>query len=171
MNADIVIRRAEQGDLPALTEIYNYYVRETPVTFDLEPKSLVQRQEWLDGFAPAGRYQRFVAARGGRAIGWACSTRFKERAAYETTVESSIYLAPDECGRGLGGPLYRTLFDALVGEDIHRIHGGVTQPNEASNRLHLRCGFEQVGTLPEVGRKFGRFWDVAAYLRAARFRA
>ena len=55
MNADIVIRRAEQGDLPALTEIYNYYVRETPVTFDLEPKSLVQRQEWLDGFAPAGR--------------------------------------------------------------------------------------------------------------------
>ena len=171
MSTDIVIRRVEQGDLPTLTEIYNYYVRETPITFDLEPKSLAQRREWLDGFAPVGRYQCFVAARGGRVIGWACSTRFKERAAYETTVESSIYLAPDERGRGLGGRLYRTLFDALAGEDIHRIHGGVTQPNEASNRLHLRCGFERVGTLPEVGRKFGRFWDVAAYLRPARFRA
>jgi phosphinothricin acetyltransferase len=170
MNEDIVIRRVEQGDLPALTDIYNYYVRETSITFDIEPKSLAQRQEWLDGFSSTGRYQCFVAARNGAAIGWACSTRFKERAAYETSVESSIYLAPGERGRGLGSRLYQALFESLGSEDIHRIHGGVTQPNEASNRLHLRFGFERAGTLPEVGRKFGRFWDVAAYIRPARFR-
>lgn len=169
MNEDIVIRRAEQRDLSALTEISNYYIRETPITFDLEPKSLAQRQEWLAGFAPSGRYQCFVAVRGGSAIGWACSTRFKERAAYETTVESSIYLAPEERGQGLGRRLYVSLFDALAREDIHRIHGGVTQPNEASNRLHVHLGFERVGILPEVGRKFGRFWDVASYIRPARF--
>jgi phosphinothricin acetyltransferase len=168
MSEDTSIRRIEQGDLPALTEIYNYYIRETPITFDTEPKTLTQRREWLEGFAPTGRYQCFVAARDGSAIGWACSTRFKERAAYETTVESSIYLAPAERGRGLGRRLYATLFDALSHEDIHRIHGGVTQPNDASNRLHAHFGFARVGTLPEVGRKFGRFWDVAAWMRPAR---
>ena len=79
------IRRAEQGDLPELLDIYNHYVVNTPITFDLEPRTLAQRQEWLDGFAPTGRYQCFVAARGGEPIGWACSARFKERAAYDTS--------------------------------------------------------------------------------------
>ena len=74
---------------------------------------------------------------------------------------SSIYLAPDMTGQGLGRRLYAALFDALKGEDIHRIFGGITQPNEASVRLHRAFGFEPVGVYREVGRKFGRFWDVA----------
>ncbi|HEY4076493.1 MAG TPA: GNAT family N-acetyltransferase [Rhizomicrobium sp.] len=163
--ADVSIRRAEEGDLPALLDVYNYYVRETPITFDLEPRTLAQRREWFNGFAPTGRYQCFVAVKDGLAIGWASSHRFKERAAYDTTVESSVYLAPNETGRRIGRQLYETLFDALEGQDIHRIHGGVTQPNPASNRLHEALGFRRVGVLPEVGRKFGRFWDVATYIR------
>ncbi len=103
--------------------------------------------------------------RGGAAIGWASSGRFRERAAYDTTVETSVYLAPRETGRGLGRILYQTLFTALAGEDIHLMYGGVTQPNEASNRLHAAMGFEQAGVLPEVGRKAGRYWDVAIWLR------
>jgi phosphinothricin acetyltransferase len=159
------IRRIQPGDLPALLDIYNHYVRETAITFDLEPRTLEQRRVWLDGFSDTGRYQCFVAVKDGRPIGWASSGRFRERAAYDTTVETSVYLAPDACGQGLGKRLYQTLFDALAGQDIHRAYGGVTQPNDASNRLHEGMGFVRAGVLDEVGRKFGRFWDVAVYLR------
>lgn len=162
---NIVIRRVAPGDLPALLEIYNHYVRETPVTFDIEPRTLAQRRTWLDGFAAKGRYQCFVAVRNGGAVGWASSHRYNERAAYDTTILSSIYLAPDATGRGLGRRLYTALFDALAGEDIHRVFGGITLPNEASIRLHRSFGFEPVGTYREIGRKFGRYWDVSTYLK------
>lgn len=165
--SEVTIRRVEQDDLPALLDIYNHYVRETPVTFDIEPRTVAQRQQWLDGFAPSGRYQCFVAVKDGAAIGWASSHPYKDRAAYDTTVSSSIYLAPDRMGQGIGRRLYSALFDALKDEDIHRIFGGITQPNEASVRLHVALGFELVGVYREVGRKFGRFWDVATYLRPA----
>ena len=162
---DILIRRVEQADLPALLEIYNHYVRETPITFDIEPRTLVQRQAWFDGFASSGRYQCFVAVKEGRAVGWASSHPYNERAAYETTVSATIYLAPETRGQGVGRRLYATLFEALQGEDIHRIFAGITLPNEASARLHRAFGFEPVGVYREVGRKFGRFWDVAVYLK------
>jgi len=162
---EVIIRPVVQGDLPALLAIYNHYVVNTPVTFDIEPRTLAQRQMWLDTFAPTGRYRCFVAEQDGKAIGWACSGKFKEKAAYDTSVETSIYLAPGEQGKGLGRRLYRTLFDALASEDVHSAFGGVTQPNEASVGLHLAMGFSHVGTYREVGRKFGRFWDVAWYGR------
>ncbi len=163
--SDIIIRHAEPRDLPALLDIYNHYIVNTPITFDIEPRTLEQRRQWLDLFARAGRHQCFVAARGEAAIGWACSGRFKDRAAYDTSVETSIYLAPDEHGKGLGRRLYAALFEALKGEDVHRAFGGITQPNEASVGLHRAMGFAPVGTYKEVGRKFGRFWDVAWFER------
>jgi phosphinothricin acetyltransferase len=160
------IRRVEQGDLPALLDIYNHYVRTTPITFDEEPRTLVQRQEWLDSFASSGRHQSFVAVEGGRPVGWACSGKFKEKAAYDTSVELSVYLDPAQHGKGLGRRLYETLIPALKGQDIHRLFAGITQPNAASVALHLAFGFSLVGVQPEVGRKFGQFWDVALYQRA-----
>jgi len=163
---EIEIRRVVQDDLPALLGIYNHYIVHTPVTFDIEPRTLEQRQTWLDSFAPSGRHQCFVAARGGQPIGWVCSGRFKEKAAYDTSVETGIYLAPGEERKGLGRRLYQTLFDALAKEDVHRAFGGITLPNEASVGLHLAMGFSHVGTYREVGRKFGRFWDVAWYGRS-----
>ncbi len=161
----LVIRRIEQGDLPALLDIYNHYVRETAITFDIEPRTLEQRRGWFESFAPTGRYQCFVAVKDGRPVGWASSHRYHDRAAYDTTVMSSVYLAPDVCGQGLGRKLYATLFEALAGEDIHRLVVGITQPNEASVRLHRSFGFEPVGIYREVGRKFGRFWDVETFLK------
>jgi phosphinothricin acetyltransferase len=162
---DVTIRRAEQRDLPELLAIYNHYVVNTPITFDLEPRTLAQRQEWFDGFAQTGKYQCFAAVRGGRAIGWVCSARLKEKAAYDTSIETSIYVAPGDSGKGLGRRLYQTLFEALAGEDIHRVFGGITLPNEASVALHRAFGFQHIGTYNEIGRKFGKFWDVALYLR------
>jgi phosphinothricin acetyltransferase len=162
---DAAIRPVEQGDLPALLDIYNHYVVHTPVTFDLEPRTLAQRQEWLDQFSAAGKYRCFVAVRGGKAVGYACSAKFKEKEAYATSIETSIYLAPGEGGQGLGRRLYETLFDALKGEDIHRAFGGVTLPNDASVAVHRALGFAHIGTYPQIGRKFGRYWDVALYIK------
>ncbi len=162
---DVIFRPAELGDLAALTDIYNYYVRETPVTFDIEPRTIEQRRQWLDSFGLTGRYRCFVAVKDGAVIGWASSHRYNERAAYDTTVLSSIYLAPQLTGQGIGPRLYAVLFDALKDEDIHRAFGGITQPNDASVRLHRAFGFEPAGIYREVGRKFGRYWDVATYLR------
>jgi phosphinothricin acetyltransferase len=164
--SDIVIRRAEAADLSALLDIYNYYILNTPVSFDIEPRTLAQRQEWFDQFRDGARYQCFTAALGGRAIGFACSGRFKEKAAYGTSVSTSIYCAPGYTRRGLGRRLYQHLFEALQREDIHRAYAGVTVPNEASVALHKAMGFRHIGTQSEAGRKFGRFWDVALYERA-----
>jgi phosphinothricin acetyltransferase len=163
--SEIVFRPVERGDLVTLTDIYNHYVRETSITFDIEPRTIAQRQVWLDGFSVRGRYRCFVAVKDGSAIGWASSHRYNERAAYDTTVLTSIYLAPDMTGQGIGRRLYAVLFDALKDEDIHQAFGGITQPNPASVRLHEAMGFEKVGVYREVGRKFGRYWDVATYLR------
>ena len=163
---DIVIRRAVIDDAPALLDLYNHYVVNTHITFDLEPRTLDQRKAWLAQFKGAGRYQCFVAVRGGRPIGWTASAPFKDRAGYDTSVETSVYLAPGEEGRGLGKRLYRTLFDALAGEDLHRAFGGVALPNEASVGVHRVLGFEHIGTYREVGRKFGKYWDVAWFAKA-----
>lgn len=164
----VSIRRVEQGDLSALLDIYNHYIVRTPITFDIAPKTRAERQAWLDGFAPAGRHQCFVAARNGTAIGWACSGPFRDKAAYQTSVETSVYMAPGETGQGLGRRLYQALFDALAGEDVHRLLAGVTLPNAASVGLHRAMGFQPVGTFTAIGRKFGRYWDVEWFERAVR---
>src|ERR1051326_8629065 len=123
--SDIQIRRAEERDLEALLDIYNDYVLNTHITFDVEPRTLVQRRAWFKHFATSGRYQCFVAARSETAIGWGSSHPFKDRAAYDTSVETSVYLARSETGRGIGRKLYAALLTALENEDIHRAFGGV----------------------------------------------
>lgn len=165
---DVTIRMAERADLPALLEIYNHYILTTPITFDIEPRTLAQREAWFDQFSATGKYRCFSAVRGEKPVGWACSAQFKEKAAYATTIETSIYLAPDAHGQGLGRRLYKVLFEALKGEDIHRAFAGVTLPNEASAGLHKAMGFEHIGTYAEVGRKFGRYWDTGLFMRAMR---
>ncbi len=162
---DVTIRRAEQADMPALLDIYNHYILTTPITFDIEPRTLAERQAWLNQFSASGKYQCFAVARAGKPVGWVCSTQFKEKAAYATTIETSVYLAPEQTARGLGLKLYRTLFDALRGEDIHRAYAGVTLPNDASSGLHEAVGFRLIGVQPQVGRKFDRYWDVALFFR------
>jgi phosphinothricin acetyltransferase len=162
------IRHAESRDLPALRDIYNHYAIHTPINFDIAPRTLAQREEWFAEFSPAGKYQCFVAEEGGKPVGYACSMQFKEKAAYGTTIETSVYCAPDCAGRGLGRRLYTALFDALKGEDVHRAFGGITLPNAASVGLHVAMGFRHIGTYTQVGCKFGKYWDVGLYLRDMR---
>ena len=159
--ADAVsIRTAIAPDLEALTSIYNHYVRETPITFDVEPCSVDARRSWLDGFSVTGRYRLLLAEEAGVIRGYACSHRFRLKAAYDTSIETTIYLDPKATGRGIGRRLYEALFEELASEDVHLALAGITLPNPASLALHLRLGFEPVGVFKEVGYKFGRYWDV-----------
>jgi len=101
-----------------------------------------------------------VAVEAGVVVGYAGTARFRAKAAYDTTVEATIYCAHDATGRGIGTKLYAALFDAIANEDINRIVAGITLPNDVSIALHERLGFRRVGIYSEVGRKFGRYWDV-----------
>jgi len=158
--SEVVIRPAERRDLARLTEIYNYYVVNTPVTFDVEPYTVEQREAWFAQFGQTGRYRLLVAETESIVVGYAGTTRFRPKAAYETTAETTIYCAPEAVGKGIGVRLYAALFDALRNEDIHRFVAGYALPNPASAAIHERFGFKVVGVFSENGRKFGKYWDV-----------
>jgi phosphinothricin acetyltransferase len=159
------IRAARLDDLSALTDIYNHYIIHTPITFDLKPYSVDERRPWFDQHAAAGRHRLLVAEDGGAIAGYATTSQWRPKAAYGTTVESSVYCRHDWRGRGVGRLLYETLFDAIAGEDVHTIVAGATIPNAASIALHERLGFTSVGVFTAVGRKFDRYWDVAWFQR------
>ena len=165
----VQVRPGVIADLDALTDIYNHYVRETALTFDTVPFTSEQRVPWLRSHSEDGPSRLLVAhdvrtaANAPEVLGYATSSPFRAKAAYSTSVEVSVYCAPGATGRGVGTLLYTALFDALAREDIHRAYAGIAQPNEASVRLHSAFGFRHVGTYTQVGRKFGRYWDVAWY--------
>jgi phosphinothricin acetyltransferase len=162
---EVQVRPGVEADLQALTDIYNHYVRETPVTFDTDALTAEERRPWLLSHPEDGPYRLMVAqdTKSGTVLGYATSSPFRAKPAYSTSVEVSVYLAPHAGRRGIGTLLYKALFEALAGEDLHRAYAGIAQPNEASVGLHERFGFRHVGTYREVGRKFGRYWDVAWY--------
>ena len=159
--AAVTVRRGHIEDLPRLTEIYNHYILTTPITFDLEPFTVEQRRTWFAKFSIAGPHQLFVAEERGVVLGYAGTTGFRDRRAYDTTVETTIYCDPSATGRGVGTQLYSALFNALEAENIRLAIAGTTIPNAASIALHERFGFTPVGVMHEVGRKFDRYWDVA----------
>jgi phosphinothricin acetyltransferase len=164
---DFRIRSAARDDVPRLTEIYNHYVVHTPVTFDVEPYTVERREQWFQQFAKTGRYRLIVAEDRSTILGYAGTTRFRPKAAYETTVETTIYCAPQAIGKGIGRGLYEALFRALDGEDIHRFVAGYALPNPGSAALHAHFGFKLVGIFTQNGRKFGKYWDVAWMEKAA----
>lgn len=159
------VRPARSSDLEGIVEVYNHYVRLTPATFEVDPVRAEDRRPWFREHSTEGRHRLLVAVDDDRVLGWASTSPFRPRAAYATTVESSIYLRPEATGRGLGSRLYDVLFSAIRTEDIERIVAGITQPNPASLNLHQRFGFRHVGTFSRVGRKFDRYWDVAWFER------
>ncbi|WHM40706.1 GNAT family N-acetyltransferase [Streptomyces sp. BPTC-684] len=159
------VRAGTEDDLEELTRIYNHYVVATPITFDIEPFTVEQRRPWLAAHPDHGPHRLLVAEEGGQVLGYATSSAFRPKQAYETSVETSVYVAPEQVGRGVGGLLYASLFEVLEQEDVRQALAGIALPNEASQRLHLRFGFQPVGVYREVGRKFGKFWDVAWFQR------
>ena len=163
INTSLEVRPATTADLAAVNDVYNQYVRETHYTFDVEPMTIDARQEWFTHYATTGRHRLLVAVSDDHVIGYACTSRFRPKPGYDTSVETSVYLLPESVGRGAGSKLYEELFKGIEGEDIHRAYAGIALPNPASIALHERFGFKRVAHFTEQGRKFERFWDVAWY--------
>jgi phosphinothricin acetyltransferase len=163
INSKVAVRPATEHNLARINDIYNQYVVETHYTFDIEPMSIDARREWFTHYGPTGRYRVLVAMVEGAVVGYTCTSRYRPKAAYETSVETSVYLAPDAVGRGIGTRLYEELFKELKAEDVHRAYAGIALPNQASIALHERFGFKRVAHFSEQGRKFDRFWDVGWY--------
>lgn len=155
------IRAATEADLESINDLYNNYILTSPATFDIEPFSIERRREWFSHYSTTGRYRVFVACDEESVLGFASSSQFRPKAAYETSVETTVYCAESSGGRGIGSELYQALFAAIEDEDIHRAYAGITMPNAASVALHEKFGFKQVAYFTEQGRKFDRYWDVA----------
>ena len=159
----VAIRPAVDADLARVTEIYNHYIVHTPITFDVKPFTTDERRCWFAQFTTDGRHRLLVAETAGVVCGYAGTHQFRPKPAYDTTIETTVYLAPDAVGRGIGARLYTALFDAMRNQDLHLAIAGITLPNPASIALHQRFGYVLTGVMHEVGRKLGRYWDVAWY--------
>jgi len=161
------VREAREDDLPAVAAIYAAAAL-TPATFDLEAKPLEWWHETMaTSDARAGRLL-LVAERDGVVAGYAKSGSFKDKPAYDTTVETSVYIHSDHRGQGVGDALYAELLARLDATSLRLAVAGVTRPNEASDRLHRRHGFTEVGTFHGVGVKLGRAWNVQWLERSLR---
>jgi phosphinothricin acetyltransferase len=153
-----MIRSAKPEDAPRLVEIYNHYVRETIVTFAAEP---VRAEDMMADILDADAEHPFlVCEQKGRIIGYALAAAWKSRCAYRSTVETSVYLDPEETGAGRGTLLYKALLGRLRDAGLRTAIGGIALPNEASVALHEKLGFEKVGHFARVGDKLGREIDV-----------
>jgi phosphinothricin acetyltransferase len=157
---DVLVRAATPDDLGRLTAIYNHYIGDGAITFDIDPVTPDERRSWYAAHTSGAGHRLVVAEDATGVVGYAGTGPFRAKRAYDTTVETTIYIAPEALGRGIGRALYAALFEALAGEDVHRAVAGITLPNPASLALHRRFGFREVGVFRENGRKFGRYWDV-----------
>ncbi len=153
---DFQIRPAAADDVPAINRIYNVYIATSHVSFDTEPWTDDERSQWFQERSAHG-YAVLVAERGGVVIGASWSGPWRSKAAYATSVETTIVLAECAIGSGVGSLLYKELIDDLAAKGMHRCYAIVALPNEASIALHHRLAFKDVGVLDEVGRKNGRF--------------
>jgi len=162
----VTVRPAAERDLPELVRIYNHYIETSPATFDLTPHTVDERRPWFERYRPSGRHRMLVAesTEAGSIAGYAGSGPFRAKAAYDPSVEASVYVDAAAVGGGIGAALYGELIPLLRAEPgVHRVLAGITLPNAPSVALHERFGFEHAGTFREVGLKFDRYWDVGWY--------
>lgn len=154
----LMIRPATEKDVPAITEIYNDAILNSVATFDTELKTVEDRLQWLNNHDTM--HPVIVAESDGKVLGWASLSRWSERAAYDTTAEVSLYVDKDYRNQGIGKRLLEmlTLEGKTVG--LHALIARITEGNEKSFYLHELFGFEDVGTLKEIGKKFGNYLDV-----------
>jgi phosphinothricin acetyltransferase len=160
---EVRIRHCAPGDYGAVVSIYNYYIENSHATFSTTPYSIGERAPWFSQFNESGPNQLLVAENDDTVLGFCCSTPFSKRAAYDVSVETTVYLATEATGRGIGKQLYEMLLENLSGIGLHGAYAGIALPNDASVKLHESLGFRKVGVYEEVGWKFDKYWSVAWY--------
>ena len=155
---DLEIRLANHGDAEAIRDIYNVEVVGTTVTFDLVARTAAEQIEWLERHS--GGHPAIVAVSEGEVIGFGSLSPYKERPAYATTIEDSVYVHTQWRGKGIGSGLLAELVRLGGGYGYHSIVARIVGGHDASIALHRTCDFEIVGTEKQVGRKLGRWLDV-----------
>lgn len=149
---DIVVRAATDDDVPALNAIYNEYIVDSHVSFDTEPWSDDARRTWLHGRTDDG-YPVLVALVKDTVIGCAWSGPWRDKAAYRSSVETTVVLTEGTAGQGMGRRLYQELLHRLAAAGFHTAIAIIALPNDASVAFHANLGYREVGTLEEVGKK------------------
>jgi L-amino acid N-acyltransferase YncA len=153
-----MIRNVHINDAQQLLDIYNYYVINTVVTFDLEALLLDVFKEKI--ITISSDYPFIVYEENNEILGYAYGSKFRPKSAYNNTIESTVYLKHGEQGKQIGSKLYSELLSKLKLQNVHVVLGVLTLPNDASVKLHEKFGFIQVAHLKEVGLKFGNWQDV-----------
>lgn len=159
----MLIRKAERKDLKGLLEIYNYEVVYGISTLDIHPKTLEEWRMWFDAHN-VGNHPLLVAEMDGHAVGYASLSAYREKEAYCSTVELSVYVDVSYRKRGIADALMNAILDlARKDESIHMVVSVMTGGNEASIRLHDKYGFTYCGSIHEVGVKLGEYRDIENY--------
>ena len=152
------IRLATECDLPAIHDIYNYYVVHSACTYQTEIEPLAVRQTWFAGRGP--EHPVTVAELDGQVVGWGALSRFHPRSAYRRTVENAVYVRHDSHRRGVGRALLVDLIDRAAALDHHTIVALVDAEQAGSLALHEQLGFGHAGRIQQAGFKFDRWLDV-----------
>ncbi len=150
---------ARAADAEATRRIYNNEVTSSTVTFDIEPRTASEQRAWIARHL--GAHPAVVAVEGADVCGFGSLSPFRERAAYASSVEDSVYVDPAWRGRGVGRMILDELVRLATEQGFHTVIARTTGDNAPSIALHRACGFALVGIEREVGRKFGRWLDVA----------
>jgi len=159
----MLIRRAELKDLEELLEIYNYEVVYGISTFDLQPKTLKEWRQWFD-LHNIENHPLLAAEMEEHVVGYASLSSYREKEAYRSTVELSVYVAASHRKKGVGDALMKAVLDLAREDDsIHTVVSVITGGNEASIRLHDKYGFTYCGCIHEVGYKLGAYRDIENY--------
>ncbi len=154
------IRPAAEDDLVRINEIYNSYIVDRHVSFDTEAWTLEDREQWFARHREPGPYLSLVVEVDARVLGFASSGPFRSKAAYDTSVETTVVLDARETGKGLGGLLLEALLKSLSAAGVHRAYALIALPNDGSVVLHSRLGYLSVGVLDGVGHKLGEYHSV-----------
>jgi L-amino acid N-acyltransferase YncA len=155
---EVALRLARLDDAEATRQIYNHEVATSTATFDLVPRSLDEQRRWIG--ARSGAHAVVVAEDDGEIVGFASLSPWRDRPAYATSVEDSVYVHRDHQGRGIGKTLLAELVRVGRAHGFHAVFARIVGGHESSVALHRALGFEVVGTEREVGRKFGKWLDI-----------
>ncbi len=154
-----MIRHAEPSDAEAIANIYNHYVLHTIITFE-EIAVTVEDMAKRVRDSQAATMPWLVAEENGKVVGYAYASIWKTRPAYRHTLESTVYLDPQQVAKGIGTQLYEALFAILREKSIHVVIGVIALPNQASIDLHAKFGMHKAAHFSQVGFKFNRWLDV-----------
>ena len=159
----MIIRKAEQRDLPELLDLYNYEAVNSVANLDLNPRTIDEWQVWFDHHN-VENHPLYVADIDGCAVGYCSLSSYRDKEAFRSTVELSIYVSHNFRKRGIAGKLMAFILDeAKRDERTHTVVSVITTTNEPSCKLHEKFGFENCGVIKEVGMKFGEYQDIVNY--------